>query len=47
MEKIAFQLAWLGEHKVLIFLFFCRIAGRGVPADRFSSSASVLAEVKF
>ena len=25
MEKIAFQLAWLGEHKVLIFLFFAEL----------------------
>lgn len=25
MENIAFQLAWLGEHKVLIFLFFAEL----------------------
>ena len=25
MEKIAFQPAWLGEHKVLIFLFFAEL----------------------
>ena len=25
MEKIAFQLAWLGEHKELIFLFFVEL----------------------
>ena len=25
MEKIAFQLAWLGEHKLLVFLFFSEL----------------------
>ena len=25
MEKIAFQLAWLGEHKLLVFLFFAEL----------------------
>jgi len=45
MEKIAFQLAWLGEHKVLIFLFFAELLVAACLLIVFSS-ASVLAQVK-
>ncbi len=47
MEKIAFQLAWLGEHKVLIFLFFAELLVAACLLIVFFPSASVLAQIKF